>query len=253
MARACDIGMARCRVTSRRGLATLGLLLLAVAAGCTYRGGGDNPFVRKATWFSYLNGDDIRAACFPGAPPRYRFVYNGIYVRQVRTYDIVGGAAPGGRHTMEARVIGPTDVSRIVIGTGGFSNAVGDLLAPGRGVIRRTVISDRDLDDLDTALLESGFFDQPPVGERLTAEDFWWSGVACIGGRIVFNVYKWPSAAFDTATFPGLLVSWDPIEIPVEQPRTLSLLDIYGDQTIRENQRPTFGLTVGRDGFVHLP
>jgi hypothetical protein len=253
MPRMLETGQTGRRTWARCGIAVAVGLLLAVAAGCTYRGGGDNPLVRKATWFSYLNGDDIRAACYPGAPARYRFVYNGIYVRQVRTYDIVAGAAAGGRHEMEARVIGPTDVSRIVIGTSGIFAALGDLLSPGRGVIERTVLSDRDLDDLDTALLVSGFFDPPPVGERLTAEDFWWTGVACIDGRIVFNAYKWPSSRFDRATFPPLLISWDPIAIPVEQPRPLSLLDIYSDETIRQNQRPTFGLTVGRDGFAHLP
>src|SRR5690606_6468296 len=61
-------------------------LCLIVLAACTYRG-ADDPVSRKFSWFSYLNGDDIRRECVAGAADRYRFVYNGINVEQVRTYD----------------------------------------------------------------------------------------------------------------------------------------------------------------------
>ncbi len=49
---------------------------LLVLSACTYRGESDNPVVRRFTWFSYLNGDDIRAACRADTRERYRFVYN---------------------------------------------------------------------------------------------------------------------------------------------------------------------------------
>ena len=65
-------------------VATVVLLL----SGCE-RLGEDHPVTRKLTWFSHLGGRDIRNSCVTGAPDRYRFVYNGIYVEQVRSYDIL--------------------------------------------------------------------------------------------------------------------------------------------------------------------
>ncbi len=51
----------------------------------------DNPAVRKVAWFSYLDGNDIREAARPGAPDRFRLVYNGQYEKQIRSYEITAG------------------------------------------------------------------------------------------------------------------------------------------------------------------
>ena len=61
----------------RPGLSALlaGLALL----GCAYQGEIDNPLTVRVTWFSYLGGSDIAAACGPGARERYRIIYNGRY------------------------------------------------------------------------------------------------------------------------------------------------------------------------------
>ena len=50
--------------------------------------GEDQPVIRKFTWFSYIGADDIREKCKYSSNPQYRFVYNGVYNEQVRTYDI---------------------------------------------------------------------------------------------------------------------------------------------------------------------
>ena len=63
-------------------------LVVFLTASCTYSGGIDNPFSKKFTWFSYINGDDIRKVCASLGADRYRFVYNGIYQIQTRTYDV---------------------------------------------------------------------------------------------------------------------------------------------------------------------
>jgi len=53
----------------RRAARLLAVVLAGgVLAGCAYRGDIDNPAPIKATWFSYLNGEDLRAACVEGAP-----------------------------------------------------------------------------------------------------------------------------------------------------------------------------------------
>ena len=84
-----------------------------LAAACAYRGGSD-VFTTKFTWYSYLNGDDIRARCTAGGPSLYRFVYNGVYTRQVRTYAI-SPAADGRGYVLRARVLGGPLVQEIVI------------------------------------------------------------------------------------------------------------------------------------------
>ena len=90
------------RLAFRLGLLTV----LVVAAGCTYREGGvGNPITRKFQYFSYLGGDDIRRDCVPGAPARYRLVYNANYYEQVRTYDLRRGA-PGSGAVLTIQVFG---------------------------------------------------------------------------------------------------------------------------------------------------
>ena len=63
--------------------------MAVVLAACTaYPEQMDLPGVQKLTWFAYLNGDDLRGSCQPGAPERYRFVYNADYNKQLRTYEV---------------------------------------------------------------------------------------------------------------------------------------------------------------------
>ena len=90
-------------------------------AGCTYRGDIDNPAVRKVSWFSYLDGTDIRTACVEGAPDSYRLVYNGRYEEQVRSYEITADGAGGAYLT--ARAKGRTNA---------FDVSFDDVLAPWR-------------------------------------------------------------------------------------------------------------------------
>jgi hypothetical protein len=221
------------------------LAVVALLAACTASGPAENPVIRKFTWFGYLNGDDLRAECRSGAPPRYRFVFNGVYQHQVRTYDVDADPPNSPHYRLTARVIGRTVVSELVI------NDWEDVFRPGRGVIRVVPLRQLDLDALDRTLLASGFFQPPPVGERLNSDDFYWIAVACLGGRVVFNAYKWPSPSFAALVFPKLLVSWDTTEVPYNDPRPLSDLEIYGTLDPRSIERaPRFTVTVGDNGLV---
>src|SRR3546814_17861315 len=85
------------------------LLPCLLLAACLYRGNIDDPMTIKATWLSYLNGDDMRAACVEGAPLQYRLIYNADYDEQLRSYEVTGtpgsaGDAGGGR--LVVRVLG---------------------------------------------------------------------------------------------------------------------------------------------------
>lgn len=228
----------------------IAVLLGLLVAACAYRGPGhDDPITRRFTWYSYLNGDDLRQACVPGAPPRYRFVYNGVYVQQVRSYDIQPDAAAPGRSQMRVRVIGPADLSAVGLRPQ-FPGVIEDLMAPWRGDIAGVPLTAADLDRLDSDLAASGFFQPPPKGLYLRGEDFFWIVTACIGGRFGFNAYRWPSASFERASFPALLLSWDPTGLPLNPPRALSTFDIYRDPPSEPGIGPTYTLTVGTDGLA---
>lgn len=64
----------------------LDVAVLGLGACTTYRGLLANPVERLPTWFSYLTGGAMRAACKVGEPDHYRFVYNGIYEVQICVY-----------------------------------------------------------------------------------------------------------------------------------------------------------------------
>ena len=68
-------------------LAVLAMTALTLTA-CEFTGAFDGAFSRNLKWFSYIGGEDLRKACGPGADDRFRFVYNGIYEKQIRSYDI---------------------------------------------------------------------------------------------------------------------------------------------------------------------
>src|ERR1700751_6126832 len=81
-----------------RPVRALSIFMIGVTAGlaaCSYRGDIDNPVVRKVSWFSYLDGTDIRAACTEGAQDRYRLVYNVRYEEQLRSYEVVADGGGG--------------------------------------------------------------------------------------------------------------------------------------------------------------
>jgi hypothetical protein len=234
------------RATAAALALTTALAVVLALAGCAYRG-RDDALSQRFTWFSYLNGDDIRAACVPGAVDRFRFVYNGVYIQQARTYDIAP-RADGTGYLLRARVLGPSDLSDVGIDPWTIVDDPLDLLAPFAGRKSSTPLDGRDIDALAASLTQSGFFQPAPSGLYLRSEDFFWVGVACISGRMAFNAWRWPSSRFEALTFPRLLLSWDQTGIPVNPPRNLAPFDIYG-QTSPDGKFPQFSLTVGADGF----
>lgn len=236
----------------RKSLITRAVILLVVSLqtlGCGYHGRQD-AISQRFTWFSYLNGDDIRRACQPGALDRFRFVYNGVYVQQVRTYDFAPDPQGSG-YVLHGRLLGPSDLSNIVI-TDPLSGLIDDplsILAPFAGKQWKVTLAGRDIDAFDSALATSGFFQPPPDGLYLRSEDFFWIGVACIGGQLTFNAWRYPSSRFASLKFPQLLLSWDPTGVPVNPPRTLSDFDIYHESD-PHGRAPQFTLTVQDGGLA---
>lgn len=181
---------------------------LALAA-CTYQGDIDNPLTVKATWYSYLNGDDIRAACAEGSGRHYRLVYNADYNEQVRSYEIIDRGPAGA--TLISRVQGPSGlrVSELQLS---------DPLNWGRGTRSDTPLDREQLERLDAALEASGAFEAAPRGLQLFSRETYWISGLCRDGEFSFNAWRFPSPRYETIAFDELLFSLDDTGVAVREP-----------------------------------
>ena len=214
------------------------IVFATLLAACAYRG-ADNPAALRLSWFDYLNGGDLRGHCASGAPESYRFVYNGVNREQIRRYEVTPEAGPGS-HLLAVDIIGPPDLSQIMVGQ------PGDLADPWRGKSAAVHLRAEDVTLLRRATESSGVFTGAPVGLRLESNGFFWVVAACVDGRFFFNAYRWPSKRFDEVAFPSLLFAWDPTGIAVNEPR--QVIEVYDKDT--ENDARRYSLDVGKDGLV---
>lgn len=222
------------------------LVGLGLLTACTYRGGIDQPLTQKVAWFSYLNGDDIREACAPGAPSRYRLVYNGEYDRQVRTYETLGGlgaGAGGGHMTVRVQSGGGIDLMGLSLsnlgGLAGWKKA-------------EAALSAADMAALNRALTESGAFDPAPAGLSLASEEFYWLFVGCRDGVVHFNAWRFPGGRFAALRFPDLLLGHDATGVALNPPRDVGPIDRVKRGGEREDTTPRFDLAIGQNGLRGL-
>ncbi len=159
-----------------RRFAFTAVAALGLAACTTFDGLADNPVERSLTWFSFVAGDDIRAACTTGSPDQYRFVYNAVYERQIRAYELRLGAD------------GADQTSRARNKAGNVANfQIRNPLGPWE--LRR---SDAQLTSAEAAAIVDGLTrdvaDAPAsAGQRLRSNKFYWAVAACQSG--VFRLY----------------------------------------------------------------
>lgn len=186
---------------------TAAIVPVMLITGCTYQAGDEaNPLTRKFTWFSFVGGDDIRAECRPGAPDRFRLIYNGIWLEQVRVYQIRGGAAP----VLDQRVIAPGQLTELWLG---------DPLAPWRGVTASTAVRSDEYAALLAALDRSGAYTSPSATLTLRSDDFYWTAASCHDGAFHLTAWVYPSDGFSHLTFPAWLTALDRTGIPFNPPR----------------------------------
>lgn len=205
----------------------LGLLFLAA---CSTDGDISNPILRKLSWFSYLQGDDLRAACGSAAPGRYRLIYNANYTEQVRIYDL-GDGAP---YHM---------VQRVVDGGHLASWTLGDPLAPWSGRIAQVELSREQARGLVTALAAAGAFGPPAEGLELESRSFFWTLAACHDGRYHFTA--WPQTA--PPDFVTQVQALDATGVPFNPPRIVV-------PPLRSTEpRLEFRLRVGASGLWGVP
>lgn len=215
------------------------LCALAVLAGCTaWPSSSDNPIVRKFSWFSYMEGGDLKNTCAPGAPSRYRLIYNGIYTEQVRVYNL---DLEAGR--LEARLIEPMDLRNFEV------EGVSDLLNPWRGKTAERAMGTVQMNSVLAALEDDGAFGPPAVGVELPSMGFFWTIAACHQGAYHFTGLAWPSEAWDQAHFDDVLFALDPITAPVNPPRETRLRrDPHAG--MRYDTQNEFIVKVGEDGLA---
>jgi hypothetical protein len=221
----------------RSGLA----ILAAILAGCTYQGPANNLLVQRGTWFSYINGDDIRAACAAGAPETWRLVYNADFNRQVRSFDVLPG--PGGgallRQTIDRGIV--------------FDGRGRDFTQIGAPDHTEEPLSAAEVEQLGGLLAASGAFGPPPVGLKLDARRHWWLAVGCHDGRYFLTAWAYPSPRFDQIRFVDFLRQRDPsgirFPVPVYSNADYQLRSCA--QQTREGLK-CFTNIVGEDGLVGI-
>lgn len=181
-------------------------------AACTYGGNIDNPATIKATWLSYLNGDDIRAGCVEGAPLQYRLIYNADYDKQIRSYEITGDGSSGvGGARLVSRVQGE---SGLVVNEMRFD----DPLAFARWKRSDAPLGASVVERLNAALEASGAFEPAPTGLQLFSKETYWISNLCRDGTFYFNAWRYPSDRFKAISFDALLFALDETGVAVREP-----------------------------------
>ncbi|MEX0922937.1 MAG: hypothetical protein WDZ84_09180 [Rhodovibrionaceae bacterium] len=221
-----------------------GLCGALALGGCTYQGDLSTPGAQKLTWFSYLNGDDLRAGCSAEGPDRYRLVNNAVYEEQLRSYELRLESDSGGYYT--ARAQGVATLTRVTLD---------DPLAPWRWQTSETALTPAQGAAFTASLRESGFYAAPPVGKRFYSGFFYWWLVACEDGEMRYNAWEYGMPGYDTLKFPAWLYALDETGLAVNPPREIDL-----DKRLRDKNSGgragdddpslNFEIEMGRDGMV---
>ena len=240
----------RSRPTPPRQVRTAAAICLTalLAAGCAYSGGIENPATRKATWFSYLNGDDVRNRCATD-PNRFevRLIYNGNFKEQVRSYEIGGDGVGGARVTARAM---PQDAGNLV------NFRLSDPLATGRWEQATVTLDQPEREQLVARLADSGVFQRAPGGLDLKSWGSYWVSIACRQGEVFFNAWTAGSARWDRQELWQIVRPLDNTGVPVYQPHPARFEDSPTVQRGRNDRRQTqihFLMTTGDNGLVGLP
>jgi hypothetical protein len=217
----------------------LGLGLTAALAACAYRGPSESFLEQRLTFISYMDGDDIRAACEAGAADRYRFVYVPDFERQARSYDVI--PRPEGALLRQ-------QVDRGLLVNGIRLDRLFEAGAPARA---ETPLSEEEMADLEEAMFASGVFRPPPVGLRLESEGFFWIVTGCHSGDYFLTGYRYPSDRWESIRFDDFLFARDRLDAPILRPPERLPDTPLGGCNLRSREgRPCFSVEIGEDGLV---
>jgi hypothetical protein len=154
-------------------------LVAPLLSACASNGDISDPLRRKMSYFSHINGDDIRATCQPGAADRMRLTFNGRYQDQVRIYDL--------QHTDDKPVLNEKVLSDLIINQGFTLSSLVDSLS---GTDSQTPLTDSKADALWQTMVASGALTPATPGQRLESDSLWWMATGCHSGQTFFHVWE---------------------------------------------------------------
>jgi hypothetical protein len=202
----------------------------------------DAPGVRSFTWFGYVGGDDIRAACQPGGRSRIRLVYNALSEVQMRTYEIF--LQPDGTAGLNIGVLADQGV------VANITITESEVASPWRMKKGQRLLDAAQTGELMGILEESSAFGPPRDGLRLPDNDFWWTVAACRNGVWGFQAYHFPTDGFANVRFAEKLFALDNVPVAVNRPRKLEPAELRRDPYyVRRGRADRWMLVVGKDGL----
>jgi hypothetical protein len=183
----CGDMLGRMRLTPI-GLAAGAALFLS---GCASLGPAEEADARKLTWFSYVNGEDLRVQCSEDKPDRYRLIYNSKANAQLRTYEVqaAGNTNEGrGGAVVEARII-PAEAL--------WRRDPEDTLETGQTASMKLYLSPDQFEQLTTKLAVSGVFSGSSMELRTHSGGIFWLASGCHEGSYFLTAFSNPSDRFE--------------------------------------------------------
>jgi hypothetical protein len=204
----------------------------------------DQPIVRSFNWFSYVGGDEVRAACRPGGRNRLRLVYNALWEEQVRTYEIF--LQPDGTAGMTVGVLADQgNLANLLL------ESPSDVTSPWRMRKDERILDAAETRELLGLLEASAAFGPPRDGLRLPDNDFWWTVASCRNGVWGFQAYHYPTDGFANVKFAEKLFAWDNVKVAINRPRKLEPAEFRRNPNnahVRD-RGDRWMLVVGKDGL----
>jgi hypothetical protein len=180
--------------------------VFGVAACTTYSGPSIDPIEQSLTWFSYVAGEDIRAACRIGGPDRFRFVYNAIFPVQVRGYELT--PRPGGAELMVRARGRSGDLSRFSI-----NNPFG----PWQSIQGRAELDNERAAQIVDAYAAAIAASPPSAGQRFMSNEYYWIVASCSSGNFSLKGFLHPRVDTNELEFAKLLLAHDNSGVPFRQ------------------------------------
>ena len=212
---------------------------MVLLASCTYDGGIENPLLRKVAWYSFIEGEDLRASCAM-TPNTLRLVYNGNYDEQLRIYE----AGPNGLLT--SRVLGPAYVNRLDL-------YLSDPSALFAGITSDTPLTDKLRQDLTDKVVQAAEAHPMPEETLYHSAEYYWMASGCKDGAAFFHGWKAPNVDVLALPFVSVLKTADTTGVAFATPRPVSRFTTGAFPPNREAQRGRdihFRLRVGPDGII---
>jgi len=176
--------------------------VLAVGGCTTYTGSADNPVERSFTGFSYVAGDDIKAACAPGSRDHFRFVYNANYEQQMRAYDLKG--VEGGADLVARARNESGNVARL-----SFSNPLG----PWELDRAQTRLTNAQAANIIAALDRDAGSAPSAAGQQLASNTYYWVVAGCSAGNFRIWAFDQDKVDLSALAFSAALRGYDQTDV----------------------------------------